>query len=95
MPIRADDLNVDWFSSSYSNNQGGQCVQGGRITGAMALDWFSSSYSNDQGGECVQGGRMTDAMAVRDSKLPHGAAFIVPAAPWTAFISAVNAGEFN
>ncbi|MET8983428.1 DUF397 domain-containing protein [Streptomyces sp. NPDC004539] len=95
MPIRADDLNVDWFSSSYSNNQGGACVQGGRITGATALDWFSSSYSNDQGGECVQGARITSAMAVRDSKLPHGPAFVVPATPWTSFISAVSEGELS
>ncbi|BAU84087.1 hypothetical protein SLA_3173 [Streptomyces laurentii] len=35
---RADDLSVDWFSSSYSNNQGGQCVQGGRCSnGDMAV----------------------------------------------------------
>ncbi|QNP76160.1 DUF397 domain-containing protein [Streptomyces roseirectus] len=93
--MRADDLNVDWFSSSYSNNQGGNCVQGGRITGAMALDWFSSSYSNNQGGECVQGGRMTSAMAVRDSKLPHGSAFVVTAAPWTTFITALRQNDLT
>ncbi|HEY8986418.1 MAG TPA: DUF397 domain-containing protein [Streptomyces sp.] len=68
MPIRADDLSVDWFSSSYSNNQGGQCVQGGRITGAMA---------------------------VRDSKLPHGSAFVVTAAPWTVFITALQHDQFT
>ncbi|MFE7415067.1 DUF397 domain-containing protein [Streptomyces laurentii] len=35
---RADDLSVDWFSSSYSNNQGGECVQGGRCpNGDMAV----------------------------------------------------------
>ncbi|MER5968162.1 DUF397 domain-containing protein [Streptomyces sp. NPDC002055] len=37
MHIRADDLNVDWFSSSYSNDQGGQCVQGGRLSDTMAV----------------------------------------------------------
>ncbi|MFJ9343790.1 DUF397 domain-containing protein [Streptomyces sp. NPDC101733] len=33
MSIRADDLTVAWFSSSYSNDQGGQCVEGGRRAG--------------------------------------------------------------
>ncbi|GGU38271.1 DUF397 domain-containing protein [Streptomyces violascens] len=38
MQMRADDPSVDWFSSSYSNDQGGQCVQGGRRTdGRMAV----------------------------------------------------------
>ncbi|MEU3602690.1 DUF397 domain-containing protein [Streptomyces sp. NPDC006798] len=37
MRIRADALSVDWFSSSYSNNQGGACVQGGLMPGAMAV----------------------------------------------------------
>lgn len=37
MHIRADDLNVDWFTSSYSNDQGGQCVQSGRIEDGMAV----------------------------------------------------------
>ncbi|MFE9558454.1 DUF397 domain-containing protein [Streptomyces sp. NPDC006692] len=36
--MRADDPSVDWFSSSYSNDQGGQCVQGGRRSdGRMAV----------------------------------------------------------
>ncbi|MFB6525222.1 DUF397 domain-containing protein [Streptomyces sp. NPDC056399] len=35
---RADDLSVDWFSSSYSNDQGNQCVQGGHCpNGDMAV----------------------------------------------------------
>lgn len=67
MHIRADDLNVDWFSSSYSNDQGGQCVQGGR--------------------------REDGSMAVRDSKDPHGPAFVFPAAAWAEFIVALTTGQ--
>lgn len=38
MSIRADELSVDWFSSSFSNDQGGNCVQGGRCNnGDMAV----------------------------------------------------------
>jgi hypothetical protein len=30
--------NADWFTSSYSNDQGGDCVQGARLDGsAMAV----------------------------------------------------------
>ncbi|MFE7415063.1 DUF397 domain-containing protein [Streptomyces laurentii] len=36
--IPADDLSAVWFSSSHSNDQGGQCVQGGRCSnGDMAV----------------------------------------------------------
>ncbi|BDM67503.1 hypothetical protein HEK616_09900 [Streptomyces nigrescens] len=62
----------------------------------LSVDWFSSSYSNDQGGQCVQGGKMGDgSMAVRDSKNPHGAAFVFPAASWSQFIDTVKRGEFD
>ncbi|WP_433855508.1 DUF397 domain-containing protein [Streptomyces kronopolitis] len=69
MQIRADDLNVDWFSSSYSNDQGGQCVQGGLMGDG--------------------------SMAVRDSKNPHGTAFVFPAAAWSQFIDTVKRGVFG
>ncbi|MDT3396321.1 DUF397 domain-containing protein [Streptomyces sp. B1866] len=28
---------VHWFTSSYSNDQGGECVEGARVEGAMAV----------------------------------------------------------
>ncbi|MFI8930586.1 DUF397 domain-containing protein [Streptomyces sp. NPDC053474] len=38
MHFRADDLCVDWFTSSYSNDQGGECVEAGRTCdGSMAV----------------------------------------------------------
>ncbi|MFC8661886.1 DUF397 domain-containing protein [Streptomyces sp. NPDC057199] len=39
MHIRATDLpNAAWFKSSYSDNQGGACVEGARLAGgAMAV----------------------------------------------------------
>lgn len=61
----------------------------------LPVNWFRSSYSNDQGGACVEGGVLPDAMAVRDSKVPHGPAFVVPASSWTAFIGSLNAGHFK
>ncbi|GHG95342.1 DUF397 domain-containing protein [Streptomyces rubradiris] len=62
----------------------------------LQVNWFRSSYSNDQGGACVEGGRMPNgSMAVRDSKIPHGAAFVVPADSWAQFIASVNNGHFS
>ncbi|MFJ1744922.1 DUF397 domain-containing protein [Streptomyces sp. NPDC088116] len=58
------------------------------LTGAH---WFKSSYSDDQKGMCVEGARLDgDVMAVRDSKDPHGAAFVVTGRAWTAFVDAVG-----
>lgn len=39
MTIKADTLTgAAWFKSSYSNNSGGECVEGARLTdGAMAV----------------------------------------------------------
>ncbi|MFE3137371.1 DUF397 domain-containing protein [Streptomyces scopuliridis] len=58
------------------------------LTGA---DWFKSSFSNDHGGQCVEGARLPDgAMAVRDSKDPHGPAFVIAGGAWTTFVEALN-----
>ncbi|MFJ2739201.1 DUF397 domain-containing protein [Streptomyces sp. NPDC087440] len=80
---------ADWFKSSYSNDQGGACVEGARLCAEAVRDmaWFKSSYSDNQGGNCVEGSHLPHAMAIRDSKLPHGPAFIVRAEAWTTFIA--------
>jgi hypothetical protein len=86
MSTTADVLNgADWFTSSYSNDQGGNCVE----TARLAADWFTSSYSDNQGGNCVEGARLPGgAMAVRDSKDPQGPALVFPAEAWNAFAGA-------
>ncbi|MEU2558456.1 DUF397 domain-containing protein [Streptomyces longispororuber] len=62
----------------------------------LSVDWFTSSYSNDQGGECVEAGRMRDgSMAIRDSKEPHGSAFVFSAATWDAFVTAAKDDCFS
>ncbi|MCY0929496.1 DUF397 domain-containing protein [Streptomyces sp. H27-H1] len=57
----------------------------------LHVNWFSSSYSNDQGGQCVQGAHCDNGdMAVRDSKVPDGAAFRFGPQAWQSFISNVK-----
>lgn len=58
------------------------------LTGA---DWFKSSYSDGHGGNCVEGARLPGgAVAVRDSKEPHGAAFVLGGDAWTVFVRALD-----
>ncbi|WP_328687543.1 DUF397 domain-containing protein [Streptomyces caniferus] len=82
-----------WIKSSYSDANGGDCVE---FTRDFA--WTKSSYSEGNGGECIEFSRaLTQAhglVPVRDSKDPDGPALVFPAAGWSAFVGAVKGGEF-
>ncbi|MFJ7907480.1 DUF397 domain-containing protein [Kitasatospora sp. NPDC096204] len=57
--------------------------------------WFKSSYS-DNGGACVEvAANIPGAVPVRDSKDPHGPALAFSPEGFSAFVSAVRAGEFG
>ncbi|MGW4892726.1 DUF397 domain-containing protein [Kitasatospora sp. NPDC004240] len=57
--------------------------------------WRKSSYSGGSSG-CVEvADGYVGVMPVRDSKDPHGPALIFSASAWSAFVSAVRAGEFG
>lgn len=92
--MRSIDLtSVTWRKSSYSNSDGGACVEVSDdfLTAAV---WRKSSYSNTTGGECLEVAdnfpAPTPLVPVRDSKHPHGPALILPAAAWGAFVAAVR-----
>ena len=59
--------------------------------------WFKSSYSNN-GGTCVEIAANLAAshgvVPVRDSKDPEGPTLLFPDTTWSAFVTAVRAGEF-
>ncbi|MFI1936360.1 DUF397 domain-containing protein [Streptomyces purpureus] len=87
--MREYDLtNARWFKSSYSNGQGGDCVEVAYdFTGAA---WRKSSYSNGEGGDCVEVlDDVPGVVPVRDSKNPDGPALVVGAAAWRAFVAAL------
>ncbi|AWK08337.1 DUF397 domain-containing protein [Streptomyces spongiicola] len=46
----SDPTGARWRTSSYSSDQGGECVECLPLGGAV---WRTSSYSGDQGGDCV------------------------------------------
>ncbi|QUI31841.1 DUF397 domain-containing protein [Streptomyces alfalfae] len=67
------------------------------IPNAAALTgWRKSSYSNDQAGSCVE---VLDGhpagVPVRDSKTPNGPALLFPSPDWSAFITALKAGQLT
>ncbi|MER7683965.1 DUF397 domain-containing protein [Streptomyces sp. NPDC097610] len=95
--MRAIDLSkVTWRKSSYSNQDGGECVEVSDDLLAAAT-WRKSSYSNSDGGQCLEVvdnlPTPTPLVPVRDSKNPHGPALILPAAAWASFVTAVRRDE--
>jgi hypothetical protein len=75
---------TQWRKSSYSGDQGGNCVECAPL-GPLA--WRKSSYSSDQGGECLEIAETPVAtVAVRDSKNPAGPILTIDPAAFTAFL---------
>ncbi|MBT2392920.1 DUF397 domain-containing protein [Streptomyces sp. ISL-1] len=71
---------MNWFKSSYSGSEGGDCVE-------VAYDWRKSSYSSDAGGDCVEVAAHPLAVHIRDSKNPAGPVLTVVQAAWAAFVA--------
>ncbi|WP_329329022.1 DUF397 domain-containing protein [Streptomyces luteogriseus] len=76
---------IQWRKSSYSSDQGGNCVECAAI-GMLA--WRKSSYSSDQGGNCLELAETPHAtIAIRDSKTPAGPTLTLDPAAFTSFIN--------
>ncbi|WP_327368122.1 DUF397 domain-containing protein [Streptomyces sp. NBC_01217] len=73
----------EWFKSSYSGSDGGECLE-------VAYEWHKSSYSGSEGGECVEIAAHPAAVHVRDSKNPDGPALTLAPATWSAFAAHVG-----
>ncbi|MFI8516929.1 DUF397 domain-containing protein [Streptomyces sp. NPDC085481] len=88
--MREYDLNnAHWFKNSYSNSQGGDCVEVSYDFAGAA--WRKSSYSNGEGGNCVEVlDDVPGVVPVRDSKNPAGPALVVPATAWADFVSGLK-----
>lgn len=92
--MRSIDLStVTWRKSSYSNSDGGACIEVADDF-LTAAAWRKSSYSNPDGGACIEVADGFPAVVpVRDSKDPHGPALVFPAASWSSFVTTVKRGE--
>ncbi|WBO66613.1 DUF397 domain-containing protein [Streptomyces camelliae] len=74
-----------WRKSSYSSDQGGECVECAPL-GPLA--WRKSSYSSDYTGNCVEIADTPCAtLAIRDSKTPAGPILTLDPAVFTTFVN--------
>ncbi|MFJ6629866.1 DUF397 domain-containing protein [Streptomyces sp. NPDC091376] len=84
-----DLSNARWRKSSYSNGEGGECVEVAHDFPGAA-PWRKSTYSNGEGGNCVEVlDDLPGVVPVRDSKVPDGSVIVLPAAAWAAFVEGV------
>ncbi|MFF6782745.1 DUF397 domain-containing protein [Streptomyces sp. NPDC012510] len=76
-----------WRKSSYSSDQGGECVECAPLG---SLTWRKSSHSGDQSGDCVEVAEplslSSPTIAVRDSKNPAGPHLTLGPAAFSAFL---------
>lgn len=79
----SDPTGARWRTSSYSSDQGGDCVACAPLGGAV---WRTSRHSGDQGGDCVEVAETPRLVAVRDSKVPEGDVLHFPARVFSAFV---------
>ncbi|MBT2368258.1 DUF397 domain-containing protein [Streptomyces sp. ISL-10] len=85
--MREYDLsNAQWRKSSYSDANGGECVEVAYgFAGAAA--WRKSTYSDANGGNCVEVlDDVPGVVPVRDSKNPTGPVLIIGTGAWGTFI---------
>jgi hypothetical protein len=89
--MRKYDLsNASWRKSTFSDGNGGNCVE-------IAYDflgaahWRKSTYSDGNGGDCVEvADGVPGIIPVRDSKVSVGGpVIVVGAAAWTEFIGSL------
>ncbi|MEW1831520.1 DUF397 domain-containing protein [Streptomyces sp. NPDC088196] len=82
---------MTWIKSSYSGDNGGDCVEMGIIAPAVVPTWIKSSYSDNNGGNCVEIAPAFPAVVpVRDSKVVEGPVLVVTRAAWSAFTEALR-----
>ncbi|WKE72018.1 DUF397 domain-containing protein [Streptomyces sp. WP-1] len=87
---RIDLSDALWLKSSYSNGDGGNCLEVATDFPGAAL-WRKSSYSNGGGGNCVEiADNVPGLVPVRDSKVPDGPALLLTATAWAPFIGSLK-----
>ncbi|WP_405879649.1 DUF397 domain-containing protein [Streptomyces sp. NBC_01136] len=89
--MRGYDLSsAQWRKSTYSDDNGGDCVE-------VAYDfigtarWRKSTYSDDNGGSCLEvADGVPGIVPVRDSKVTNGPVLLIGPHAWTEFVGAVT-----
>ncbi|MEU5207853.1 DUF397 domain-containing protein [Streptomyces sp. NPDC020742] len=94
--MREFDLSTaKWRKSSYSDQNGGDCIEVAHDFPGAAT-WRKSSYSDGNNGNCLEvADDHPGIVPVRDSKNPLGPPVVFPASAWSAFIGAVKNARFR
>ncbi|MBO1414865.1 DUF397 domain-containing protein [Streptomyces sp. FH025] len=91
-----------WFKSSYSGNEGANCVEiawrkssysSNEGAACVEIAWRKSSYSSNEGAECVEVAETTAAVLVRDSKDKSGPHLTFTPDAWQAFVKFASASR--
>jgi hypothetical protein len=85
-----------WVKSSYSNGDGGACLEW--APAYADTEWVKSTHSGNGGAGCLEWApthAATGAVPVRDSKNPNGPALIFRPGTWSAFVTAAKTGQFH
>ncbi|MFI7098796.1 DUF397 domain-containing protein [Streptomyces sp. NPDC050161] len=92
--MRYDLSNAHWYKSSYSDQNGGNCVEVAHDF-LDAASWRKSTYSSAASDNCIEvSDNHPGIVPVRDSKNPTGPALVFPATDWSAFVTAVKVDGF-
>ncbi|MET9828841.1 DUF397 domain-containing protein [Streptomyces sp. NPDC006385] len=76
---------IQWRKSSYSGDQGGECIE---CATTGSLTWTKSTHSGDQNGQCVEVAETPHTtIAIRDSKNPAGPIVTLGPAAFTTFVN--------
>ncbi|GAA3377207.1 DUF397 domain-containing protein [Streptomyces sannanensis] len=77
-PSAGDASAVEWTKSSYSTNDGPNCVE---------VAWLKSSYGTADGPSCVEIATAPGTVHVRDSKNVQGPQLAITPTAWTDFVT--------
>ncbi|MFI0940362.1 DUF397 domain-containing protein [Streptomyces sp. NPDC021020] len=101
-PIAGAASVLEWTKSSYSSNDGPECVEvawikssysAGNNNDCVEVGWTKSSHSTNDGPECVEVKVSDEEILVRDSKDPEGPRLSVTPHAWAAFLMYAAAYE--
>ncbi|MFD4415158.1 DUF397 domain-containing protein [Streptomyces sp. NPDC058476] len=89
--MREYDLSLaQWRKSTYSDDNGGECVEVA-YDFVGAARWRKSTHSDDNGGSCLEvADGVPGVVPVRDSKVPAGPVLLIGAVAWAEFVGAVT-----
>lgn len=76
-------ISAPWRKSSYSGNNGGDCVE--------VATWRKASYSANNGTNCVEAGATPHGhVLIRDTANRDGTVLDVPAGAWSRFTASLT-----